>query len=261
MSQHPYSNALADLPLGEIRYLTVTGSTNQDASHWASEGAPHLAMVIADEQTAGRGRLSRRWLTPPGAALAFSLVLRPSNIADLRAKVGRISGLGGLAVCQALQENLNLYAQLKWPNDVLVNGRKVCGVLAEATWLGDDLLAVILGIGVNVTKASVPSPSELSFPATCLEEELDHPVQRPELLRAILCCILTWIPRLENPAFLQAWEERLAWHGEWVQVSSPSEMIQGRLLGLDPEGALRLVESDGVERLVLAGDVSLRLQK
>lgn len=261
MPANPYDSSLADLHLGEIRYMPVTGSTNQDAAGWAAAGAPHLAMVIADEQTAGRGRLGRRWFTPPGTALAFSLVLRTSRITNLAARLSLVSGLGGLAVCQTLREDLDLNAQIKWPNDVLVNGRKVCGVLAEATWLGDELQAVILGIGVNVGEAAVPPPGELSFPATSLEKEVGHPVQRPELLRAILARILTWIPRLEEPAFLHSWQECLAWRGELVQVITPIETIQGQLISLDADGALRLAGTDGIERVVLAGDVSLRPQE
>ena len=156
--QHPMNQSLletrlADLPLGGIRYFERIGSTNDEAAAWLKQGCPDLALVVADAQSAGRGRAGRKWFTPPGAGLAFSLVLRAGDATRqllAQGNTARLNGLGALAVCQALQEQHSLPAQIKWPNDVIVNGRKLAGVLAEAHWLGSELSAVVLGIGINL---------------------------------------------------------------------------------------------------------------
>ncbi|PIZ25632.1 MAG: biotin--[acetyl-CoA-carboxylase] ligase, partial [Chloroflexi bacterium CG_4_10_14_0_8_um_filter_57_5] len=140
MNERELRRTLSDLPLGGVRYYEQTGSTNDVALAWASAGAPDLALVIADEQTAGRGRLGRKWVTPPGAALAFSLVLRPRPVE--RDVIPLYSALGALAVVSALEEKYGLKPEIKWPNDVLVRGRKLCGILAEAVWLGSQAESV-----------------------------------------------------------------------------------------------------------------------
>lgn len=269
---------LADLPLGPLRFFAATGSTNDEAARWAQEGAPDLALVVADEQTAGRGRMRRRWFTPPGAALAFSLVLRPEGLAGAPRRPrqasaatgsGRsattspsigalLAGLGALAVSDALGA-LGLEARIKWPNDVLVSGRKLAGMLAEARWEGEALAFVILGIGLNVTPASLPPEEELLFPATCVEAELGRPVERWALLHGVLAALLERRARLASPSFLRAWEERLAFRGQavWVLVEG-SDPLQGEVLGLDSGGALRLRTPSGGEITLQAGEVSLR---
>ena len=119
------------LPLAGVRAVQQTGSTNDDALLLATQGALDGWLVLAEEQTQGRGRSQRRWVTATGPALAFSLLLRPSALEQ--AYIGRFTALGALSVQQVLSE-LGLSAQIKWPNDVLVNGKKVCGVLAETLW-------------------------------------------------------------------------------------------------------------------------------
>jgi BirA family biotin operon repressor/biotin-[acetyl-CoA-carboxylase] ligase len=251
------ASELAGLALPAWRYCESVGSTNDFALAWGEAGAADGSLVVADEQTAGRGRLDRRWFTPPGAALAFSLVLRP-NPAELTC-VARFSPLGALAVQQALAVNLNLPAEIKWPNDVLVGRRKVCGILAESTWQGETLTALVLGIGVNITPAAVPPADQLLFPAGCIETALGKPVPRWALLRQILEALLEWRAALCSDRFLAAWQERLAFKGEWVTISSgPATARRGLLLGIDPQGDLRLQEADGSEFNVQAGDLSLR---
>jgi BirA family biotin operon repressor/biotin-[acetyl-CoA-carboxylase] ligase len=269
MDQAGLENLLASLPLGPLRYLERVDSTNTEAATWVTQGAPDLALVVADEQTAGRGRLGRHWYTPAGAALAFSLVLRfsPSNLA-FDPPLGRVPALGALALSQAL-ETLGLVPQIKWPNDLLVGQRKLAGVLVETSWQGEGPLVAVLGLGVNVSAESVPpedwpgaTPAGLLFPATCLETELGRPLDRWQLLRACLALVLRWHPLLAAPQFLQAWEDRLAYRGQWVRISHqagpPTQPLTGRLLGLDSSGALRLQTAAGESLLVQAGDLSLR---
>lgn len=257
MNQFELQTLLADLPIPAARYFATLGSTNDVAARWAAVGAPDLALVAADEQTAGRGRLQRRWLTPPGAALAFSVILRPSGQEDIL----RYTALGALAVCEAINQALPAVtpAQIKWPNDVLAMRRKLAGVLAEAHWNGDRLHAMILGIGVNVARASVPADAEVSFPATCVEDALEQPVERWGLLHAILEQLLAWRARMEQPVFLQAWNARLALRGEWVQATWDDQPpLEGQVMGLDEQGRLRLRARDGAAHTLQGGELHLR---
>ena len=245
------------LPLAGWRYEETIGSTNDAALAWVEAGAPDLCLVVADQQTSGRGRFQRRWITRPGAALAFSLILRPtpSELAHL----SRFSPLGAVAVCQAVHQGLGLSAEIKWPNDILLGGHKACGILVENAWKGSDLDAVVIGIGVNVSPAAIPSPTELMFPATSLETALGRPVDRWQVLHGILQSLIAWRPQLASPAFFAAWEDRLAYKGQWVRVSGQLGMEQaGELVGLDPDGNLLLRDEAGRLTPILVGDVSLR---
>jgi BirA family biotin operon repressor/biotin-[acetyl-CoA-carboxylase] ligase len=279
VDQKSLEQVLQGITIGPLRYLDQVGSTNTEALRWADAGASDLALVVANEQTAGRGRQGRSWYTPPGSALAFSLVLRAGFIdawsssrvssppdaqfPDTPARLARLTGLGALAVSQALQTEYNLAAQIKWPNDVLLERRKVCGILTEAQWQGDRLAAAVLGIGINVAPASVPPVSELIYPAVCVETALGRAVDRWQLLRCVLEKILLWRGRLQEPEFLSAWEERLAFKGEQVYIyssaaaqDSPDE--QGILLGLDAAGRLRIRSHSGAVRSLSIGELRLR---
>jgi BirA family biotin operon repressor/biotin-[acetyl-CoA-carboxylase] ligase len=271
--------ALSGLPLGPLRYFDQLGSTNDEARSWAAAGAPDLALVVADEQTAGRGRHKRRWHTPPGAALALSLILRLTPEGPAGALSTHLTALGALAVAAALESLYSLPAEIKWPNDVLVDRRKLAGILVEAAWQGDQLQAVILGIGVNVAENSVPLEAELNFPAASVTGCLAAPgrsagfapahVDRLELLRAILEKLLDWRPRLGSMEFLSAWEERLAFRGEWVRIVRTGPEAQpplpdrereweGQVLGLEGDGALRLLDRSGRVQRLQVGEIHLR---
>lgn len=247
---------LADLGIPDLRYFDTIGSTNDEAMAWAERDAPDFALVVADRQTRGRGRLGRHWVTNPGAALALSVVFRPQP-AEMT-NVAQFSPLGGLGVASAL-ESLGLAAQIKWPNDVLANRKKLCGILAEAVWSGSELRGLVVGIGVNVAPESVPPPEEVMFPATCVECELGKPVDRLGLLRRILSEIQAWRGRLGQDEFLAAWEAHLAFRGEMVKVDPPgAAAVHGRLAGVDAQGNLRLRLENGEDVLLAAGDVHLR---
>lgn len=277
MDQHELQNLLADLPLGGTRYFANVGSTNDLASRWAKAGASDFSLVVADEQTAGRGRLNRQWFTPPGSGLAFSVILRPENLpgetispspqAELHPAISRLTALGALAVCETLNQALSpvLPAQIKWPNDVIATRRKLAGVLVELHWSGEKLIAAVLGIGVNVTPSSVPPPEELNFPATCVEDVVGNPVDRWILLHDILGQLLGWREQMASDIFLQAWLGRLAFRGEWVTMVTESgtgqdtpAMMEGQVAGLNPDGALRLRLPSGEITAVHFGEIRLR---
>ena len=255
MQQAEISAALADLPLGGLRFFSTIGSTNDEALAWAAEGARDVSLVIADEQTAGRGRAGRKWSTPSGSALALSLILRPRPVE--RTLPARMTGLAALALVQCCRERA-LEAQIKWPNDVLLRGCKVAGILVESAWAGNALDAAVLGIGVNVAAAAVPPPEQLSFPATSFETELGRRVDRVKLLRDILAALLEWRSRLGTPEFVQAWEAALAFRGEQVFVGKDNERpLEGTLLGLGQDGSLCLL-ADGMPQIVHFGEIHLR---
>lgn len=248
---------LSGLPVPQIRYYDTVGSTNDEALAWAAAGAADGCLVIADQQTRGRGRFQRRWVTRPGAALAMSLILHPTSVE--MEHFGFFSPLGALAITQALQETLGLEAQIKWPNDVLLQRRKAAGILVEAAWLGDQMQGVVIGMGLNVAPEAVPPAAELLFPAISVEEAAGRAVDRLEVLRAIVQALFQWRARLTSPDFLQTWQERLAFRGEWVQIEGAgSEPVSGEVLGIDPSGSL-LLRSAGAETIAVAvGDVHLR---
>jgi BirA family biotin operon repressor/biotin-[acetyl-CoA-carboxylase] ligase len=256
VNQAEFSEAVEGLGLARSAFFESTGSTNDIVAAWARDGASGLCVAAADEQTQGRGRSGRRWITPPGSALAFSLLLasEPSFEPGL---IGRVSGLGALAVSEALEGILGLKPQIKWPNDVLVNGKKVCGVLPEAHWSGERLQALILGIGINVAASSVPDAEMLNFPATSLEEAHGRAVDAKAVLRAILRRLIAWRPEIGKAQFTQAWEDRLAYKGEAIQLENGTQVIRAELAGLTREGAQRLLV-DGEERIFQAGEVHLR---
>ncbi len=255
MDESDLRTALADLPLGGLRFFERTGSTNDVALAWATDGAPDLALVCADEQTSGRGRGSRRWFSPPGSSLALSLVLRPKP-AEMQ-HMAFFSGLGALAVADVL-EGMGLRSEIKWPNDVLLRRRKVCGILVEAVWLGDKADSLVLGIGMNVSPESVPQSEKLNFPATCVDAEAGRPIDRLHLLHEVLAAILRWRAQLSTPAFLEAWGKRLAFRGEEVVLEADGMPARkGSLEGLAEDGGLRLRGPDGHPFTVKFGEVHL----
>ena len=260
MNEKELRKSLSDLPLGGIRFLNQTGSTNDVALAWATEGAPDLSLVVADEQISGRGRLGRRWLTPPGSALALSLILHPTLVE--RDHVPLFSGLGALALTQVLVEH-GVMAHIKWPNDVLIAGRKTAGILAEAVWMGDQVESVVVGIGVNVLPESVPPSTEIQFPATSIHAE-GLKIDRIVLLYDLLAKMIVLRPLVGSEEFIRAWESALAFKGETVQVWSEStegeidsSSFSGILLGLESDGGLRLETSSGVRKIQF-GEIRLR---
>ncbi len=249
---------LAGLPVTQIRWFDEIGSTNDQALAWALEDAPDGALVAADCQNQGRGRFDRKWETYPGAALAFSLIFRPTALEQSR--LALFSPLGALAVRQSL-EDLGLQAEIKWPNDILIARRKVCGILAEAVWQGQQVQSVVLGIGINVMPEAVPKSGEALFPAGSIEEALGHPIDRFDLLRSVLAAVFEWRKEFDHPEFHSAWRRALAFQGEMVQIeANGSTPLVGRLEGIDQDGNLILQLSDGQTRLVMVGDVHLRLE-
>lgn len=272
MDQQVIKQALTDLPFSSIRYYATIDSTNDEAVRWADQGAPDLALVIADEQTAGRGRAGRRWYTPPGSALAFSLVLYPQD-SDTNV-IQQLTAVGALAVDTVLREDHGLPSKIKWPNDVLINGSKVAGVLTEAHWVGDKLNYAILGIGINIAPPSIDwaadEASKLAVPVTCLQDAIGKDVDRLQVLQKVLKELLNWMNIQGTMKIISTWEARLAYRGEWVityredlgksHLSKASKPIIniGQILGLAENGNLILRSPDGDIFTLSSGEVQIR---
>jgi BirA family transcriptional regulator, biotin operon repressor / biotin---[acetyl-CoA-carboxylase] ligase len=257
MNEHSLKKTLSKLNINNIKYFDSIGSTNDEALAWAAEGADDLSIVIADEQTQGRGRLNRKWFTPKGSALAFSLILRPS--AALHPHLSRTVGLAALSIADSCSK-LGLVPQIKWPNDILLNSKKVAGILIETVWSGVDIDSLVIGMGINVYKTSVPPSDILQFAATSLQEELNQePPAREEILFSILDAFIQWRERMSTDEFINVWEGALAFRGKQVQIQSGGEApVTGELLGIESDGSLRLKDIHDKSIIVQFGDVSLR---
>jgi len=257
MNQQELKATLSKLPLGPIRYFDSIGSTNDEALAWAANDAQDLSIVIANEQTTGRGRLNRSWFTPPSTALAFSLILHPT--ADEIPHLSRIVGLAALSLANTIGM-LGLAPQIKWPNDILLNGLKVAGILVELVWSGEDVDCMVIGVGVNVAKPSVPDTIRLNFPATSLEHVLGAAPNRAKLLHDILASFISLRPHMRTDAFLASWEKSLAYYHRQVRVELGDEQsVTGQVIGLGPDGSLQLQDENGKTVTVQFGDVRLRL--
>lgn len=257
MNEYSLKKNLSQLNIGDLRYFDSIGSTNDFALSWAAENAPDLSIVIADEQTQGRGRLNRKWFTPKGSALAFSLILHPSP--KIKTYLSQIVGVASLSISETFSQ-LGLEPRIKWPNDILLNGKKTTGILIETVWSGADVNAIVIGIGVNVSKTSVPANEFLQFPATSLEDELGKELPaREEILFNILRAFIRWRERMGSEELIHAWDEMLSFRGEQVQAYVGSETpITGKLIGLESDGSLLLRDMFDKPIIVRFGDVSLR---
>ncbi len=235
----------------QVVYCPTIDSTNSVAKTLAQQGAPEGTLVIADEQTAGRGRLGRRWLAPRGTCLLFSLVFRPGLKVDRAQSLNMIWGLG---IRQAIHELTALPAQLKWPNDIMLHGRKTGGILTEMSSSGERLDYVVVGIGLNVNVDISALPAE--FRATSIAHELGRTIPRLPLLNEALRFIKQRYSALragESP--LADWAAALETLGQRVQLHTGQSVWQGLATGVDEEGALLLRLDDGQLRRVLLGDI------
>lgn len=250
--------ALMNTPVRQIRTFDSIGSTNDEALSWVDEGAPDYALVIADKQTKGRGRFARKWITQPGTSLAFSLILALDE-KEKASPSPLYAPLCGLAVWQALHGSLGLEPLIKWPNDILLDRKKCCGILVEAAWSGTQCKGVVLGIGINISEGSIPPVESPLFPATWLEAHTLNPVDRFDLLAEVINNIQYWRERLGTPEFFQTWRHNLAFRNEPVRiVENENSSIIGIEEGIDANGNLLLRGDDGEQRVIEVGDVHLR---
>lgn len=257
MIQKTLESCLSPTRVRQFKYFESIGSTNDEALAWIHTGAEDFSLVVADEQTKGRGRFDRRWVTRPGTSLAFTVILKPQP--EEITMIPLFSPLCGIAVREAVEKCLGAAVEIKWPNDVLINRKKFCGILVEASWRGNELDGIVMGIGINISHGSVPPMEAQQFPATSLENETSLSIDRFEILQNVLISLEQWRTRLGTPEFMKTWEDHLAFIGEQVRIEhSGKPSIIGKLKGINSQGNLVLELDDGQEMSFEIGDVHLR---
>jgi BirA family transcriptional regulator, biotin operon repressor / biotin---[acetyl-CoA-carboxylase] ligase len=233
--------------------LEECDSTNDEAARLARAGARHGTVVTARAQRAGRGRDGRSWASPRDTGLYLSAVIRPPlPLIDVPPMTLAI----GIGLCDAARA-MGAAAALKWPNDALVRGRKLAGVLVEAHSQGNRLDAVIIGIGVNLVTSGLPA--ELAATAIALDEAAGAAIDRMEFIDVLLACVERWIDRYIASGLLAiapAWHERMA-TGVSARARSAGIELQGEVAGLDGDGALLLRDALGQLHRVRSGDVEV----
>ncbi len=243
----------------ELLWLATVDSTNRLALQKADADAPTGLVVAADTQRAGRGRLERDWFSPPAKNLYASLLLRP------RAPLDRIASLTlvlGLAIRRAIRTLApGLEPRIKWPNDIWLGGRKLCGILCEMRAEPDRVRHVIAGIGLNVNAEAADFPAGLRATATSLNIETGQSYSRAALLAALLNEAEPLLARWEEAGlkpFLDEWAGADLLRGRAVTLTQGADERHGRADGIEPDGSLRLRDSSGSIRLIHSGDVHIR---
>ncbi len=240
-----------------VCYYSEITSTNLYAKQMAEEGAKEGLLVIADSQTRGRGRLGRSWTTPPGTAIAMTLMLRPNLPPE---RISMVTLVMGMAVAEACRDLYGIDAGIKWPNDVVVDGRKLCGILTEMSAEISAVNYIVIGTGINANVRAFPP--ELENTATSLVRCLGHEVNRARLIAQVML-------RFEEyyEAFLKAggltplrerYQQLLVNCGRAVRVLQPDGDYTGTALGIDDSGRLLVQKEDGTVTGIYAGEVSVR---
>lgn len=243
----------------KIREYDVLDSTNLEARRLveAGQAALHKTVLLAHEQTAGRGRRGRQWSSPAGENLYVSLILEPKLPVEA---VSALTLVTGLAVAESIRELTGADALIKWPNDIVIAGKKVCGILAEMVLDGTNLKAVIVGVGINVGQREFPA--ELADTATGLEQACGKKVSSQELLKAILERFETYYggycKEKALGSLLAPYNAFLVNKDRQVRVLEPQGNYNGIARGINEKGELLVELSDGTVNAVYAGEVSVR---
>jgi BirA family biotin operon repressor/biotin-[acetyl-CoA-carboxylase] ligase len=235
----------------QLYYYHRVATTMEAAKELAKKGTVEGTVVIADTQTAGRGRLGRAWLSPKGS-LAMSLILKPSldNLPQLVM-------VASLAVVRTIKKVAGLKTQIKWPNDVLIKGKKVCGILIENEVKGDRINFAIIGIGINVNFDPLAFP-EISDIATSLSHELGAEVSKVELTTALLSELeQLYLEAKAGTPIYKEWQDNMEMLGRWIKVRTGETVEQGKVETVTQNGNLTLRRADGSLTEIVAGDVTV----
>lgn len=241
----------------EIHYFPETDSTNIQAKRLAELGASHGCLVVADSQTAGRGRRGRHWSSEPGGGIFMSLILRPPFSPESASMVTLVAAL---AVSEGIFRSTGERVLIKWPNDLVCHRKKLCGILTEMSTEIDRIHYVVVGMGINVNTETFPE--ELDKQATSLRLLTGKPIQRSQIAASVLeqfeTYYETFVEQGDLSPFLDRYQSQLVCMGETIRVLLPREEFQGVAEGIDPTGALKVRLRDGTCRLVVSGEVSIR---
>lgn len=240
-----------------VTYYEVLDSTNIRAKLDAEKGAPQGALVVADMQTAGRGRRGRSWSSPAGTNAYFTLILKPEFDPD---RASMLTLVMALAVAEGIRETCGLEARIKWPNDIVIGGKKVCGMLTELSVQQEYIQYVVIGAGVNVGVQEFPP--EIADTAACLEEECGRSVPRAQLIIHIMEAFEKYYEKftetLDFSVLKETYDSLLANCGREVCVLDPGGEYTGISRGINSAGELLVELPDGSEKAVYAGEVSVR---
>lgn len=240
-----------------VTYYDVLDSTNLRAKLDAENGAPQGALVVADMQTAGRGRRGRSWSSPAGANIYFTLILKPDFAPD---KASMLTLVMAMAVAAGITEICGVQAYIKWPNDIVIDGKKVCGMLTEMSLQQDYIQHVVIGVGINVGLQEFPP--EIMAAAACLERECGRKIHRAPLVVSIMKAFEeyyeSFLKTLDFSGLLEAYNSLLINCGREVRVMDPKGEYTGISRGINQTGELLVEMPDGSERAVYAGEVSVR---
>lgn len=242
----------------QIEVLRSTTSTQEDARRLAEEGAPEGTLVIAEEQTGGRGRMGKKFYSPFGKGIWMSLILRPTQPLHL---TQQLTLLTGVAVRRAILKTTGIEAGIKWPNDLLIDGKKVCGILLESANEDDFVRYCIAGIGISVNLKEEDYPDELKSIATSLRMASGHNINRNELICSILNEMESLYGLYNEQGFepiASLWEASSVTMNREVCVQSPKGVMNGTAAGLHPSGALLVRNEDGELTPVFSGDITLQ---
>ena len=244
----------------KIVFLREVASTNDFAKTLANYGADEGTVIFAEEQSAGKGRLGRTWISPRGG-LYFSIILKPKiKVSD----AVKLVFVASLAVAETIRDLYGLNAETKWPNDVLVDGKKVCGILAETSSIGERLKFVVLGIGINANfNVKEAFPKELQESATSLQDVLGRKVEIEKLFKKLLERLERLYTLFLKNGFtqiLEKWKKFASFLGCQVEVLSDSQKWIGLALNVEEDGSLSLKLENGTVKRFLSGDITLRLR-
>lgn len=242
----------------QIHYCEVTTSTNELGKKIASDGCDNGAVVIAEEQNSGKGRLSRGWFSPFARGIWFSVVLKP---ACLPQEASKFTLLAAVAVVKAVNRYEGVNASIKWPNDILLNGKKLVGILTEMSAEFGHINYIVIGTGINVNVPKKIIPEELKETAISINDVAKTEVNRVELLTEILKNIETLYEEAAAGGFeniLKQWKEYSSTIGQDVKVIAPEETYFGKAMDIDEDGLLIVKRENGIIDKVIAGDVSIR---
>lgn len=234
----------------KVLYFPTVGSTMSLAREEARRGADEGTAIIASQQTEGRGRLGRSWVSPEGS-IAVSLILRP-RVSQLPYLVM----LASLAVANTVEKVAGLKPKIKWPNDVLVEGKKVSGILVESDVRGGQVRYAIIGVGINVNVRTANYP-EIPPSATSLSEALEHEVSRLEVVRRFLVeTDALYVCLGDGSEVFRHWQDKLVTLGQWVKVQTGESLVEGMAESVNGDGSLVVRGSGGTCIRIVAGDVS-----
>jgi BirA family biotin operon repressor/biotin-[acetyl-CoA-carboxylase] ligase len=258
LNQEELKKSLAGTLIGrKLYYYPEIGSTNDEAFRLGVEGEPEGAVVIADSQSKGKGRLQRAWHSPAGANIYTSVILRP-NFEPVKAP--QLSIVAGVAAAELLNNYCPGQVQLKWPNDVLIGGKKACGILAQMKISESAIDFVVLGIGINVNIGYNQFPADIRNIATSLAIETGKELSRPELIISLYENLAKWYKRLLQNGFnvvKDKWLSLAPMIGRNVQVMFQEEAVSGKAISLDDDGSLILLTAGNKEVKVSAGDATI----